>query len=69
MAKRDESFVDLAATLAANEEQILKELIDCQGSPQDIGGYYKPDPAKAKACIQASPTLAGILGDKGSDLF
>jgi isocitrate dehydrogenase len=69
MAKHDSSFQEMADELAANEEQIIKELIDCQGSPQDIGGYYKPDPVKAKACMQSSPTLAGILGEKGSDLF
>ena len=69
MAKHDDSFAGLAAELAAAEEQIVQELIDCQGGPQDIGGYYQPDPAKAKACMQASPTLAAILGEKGSDLF
>ena len=69
MAKHDSAFQGLADELAANEEQILKELVDCQGKPQDIGGYYKPDPVKAKACMQSSPTLARILGEKGSDLF
>ena len=69
MAKHDSTFQEMADELAANEEQIIKELIDCQGSPQDIGGYYKPDPVKAKACMQSSPTLARILGEKGSDLF
>ena len=33
------------------------------------GGYFQPDPAKAKAAMQSSPTLASILGEKGSDLF
>jgi hypothetical protein len=28
-----------------------------------------PGPAKAKACMQSSPTLSAILGEKGSDLF
>ena len=69
MSKHDDSFTELAEQLAANEETILQELIDCQGSPQDIGGYFRPDPVKAKACMQSSPTLAGILGEKGSDLF
>eukprot|EP01045_Picozoa_sp_COSAG04_P003655 COSAG04_NODE_150_length_22521_cov_10.008385_15_plen_449_part_00 len=69
MSKHDDSFTELAEQLVANEETILQELIDCQGSPQDIGGYFRPDPVKAKACMQSSPTLAGILGEKGSDLF
>eukprot|EP00967_Tisochrysis_lutea_P154284 scaffold306094_cov24-Tisochrysis_lutea.AAC.1 len=37
MAEREASFVGLAKELADNEEIILKELIDCQGSPVDIG--------------------------------
>jgi isocitrate dehydrogenase len=69
MAKHDSAFQGLADELAANEEQIIQELVDCQGEAQDIGGYYKLDPVKAKACLQSSPTLAAILGDKGSDLF
>ncbi|WP_425580465.1 NADP-dependent isocitrate dehydrogenase, partial [Streptomyces thermocarboxydovorans] len=27
-----------------------------QGSPADIGGYYKPDPAKASAVMRPSAT-------------
>ena len=33
--------------LADNEETIMKDLIDCQGPPCDVGGYYKLDAAKA----------------------
>ena len=33
----------LAQTLAENEETIAEELIAVQGSPADIGGYYRPD--------------------------
>ena len=36
----------LAETLAENEEQIAGELLAVQGSPVDIGGYYRPDPEK-----------------------
>merc|ERR1711957_1052551 len=56
MAKHDASFTDLAAQLAAKETEILEELIDCQGAPQDIGGYYHLDPVKAKAAMQSSST-------------
>ena len=69
MATHDSHFQSMADELAASEEKIIQELIDCQGEPQDIGGYYQPDPAKAKACMQSSPTLSAILGEKGSDLF
>ena len=33
-------FSKIYKELASNEETIVKELIDCQGEPVDIGGYY-----------------------------
>ena len=41
------AFKPLAETLAAKEEQIVDELLAVQGSPADIGGYFRPDPEKA----------------------
>jgi isocitrate dehydrogenase len=61
MAKHDEAFKELASQLSANEEKICKELIDCQGTPQDIGGYYKPNVEKVQAAMCPSPTLNAIL--------
>ena len=57
-----EEFATLAQELAANEEQIIKELVEIQGGPVDIGGYYHPDPAKADAEMRPSATLNRILG-------
>ena len=37
----------LAETLAEQETTIVDELIAVQGSPADIGGYYRPDADKA----------------------
>lgn len=54
-------FTPLAQALADNEEQIIKELVDIQGDPVDIGGYYHPDPAKADAAMRPSQTLNAIL--------
>jgi isocitrate dehydrogenase len=54
-------FLPVAAALEANESAIVKELIDCQGKPVDIGGYYQPDPAKASAALRPSKTLNDIL--------
>ena len=36
----------ISKALADNEEQIMKDMIDCQGPPCDVGGYYKLDAAK-----------------------
>jgi isocitrate dehydrogenase len=55
------SFVKVAADLAANEEKICAELIDCQGVPMDIGGYFKPDDALANAALRPSATLNAII--------
>ena len=56
-----EQFAPLAAALAANEEQIVAELVDCQGEPVDLGGYYLPDPALADAAMRPSATFNEIL--------
>ncbi len=56
-----EQFAPLAKALAENEEQILKELVEIQGGPVDVGGYYHPDPAKADAAMRPSATLNAIL--------
>ena len=56
-----EQFAPLAAALAANESQIDAELVECQGAPVDLGGYYLPDPARAEAAMRPSPTFNNIL--------
>jgi isocitrate dehydrogenase len=52
----------LAAALRENEQKINDELIAVQGSPVDLGGYFRPDPAKASAAMRPSATLNAILG-------
>jgi isocitrate dehydrogenase len=56
-----ERFRPIAAELAANEARIVAELNGVQGAPQDIGGYYMPDPARAAAALRPSETLNGII--------
>jgi isocitrate dehydrogenase len=55
------AFAPLAATLRDNEQTITDELIAVQGSPADIGGYYRPDAAKASAVMRPSKTLNEAL--------
>jgi isocitrate dehydrogenase len=59
-------FVPLAEALAANWAAIDKELLDDQGRPNDIGGYYRPDPAKAAAAMRPSQTFNSILATLNS---
>ena len=56
-----ERFAPLAQRLVADEEAIVGELAAVQGEPVDLGGYYRPDPAKALAAMRPSPTLNAIL--------
>jgi isocitrate dehydrogenase len=67
LAARDNSsglaarFKPLADMLSANEAKIYKELIDAQGKPQELGGYYRPDDAKTSAAMRPSKTLNDAL--------
>jgi len=61
MAKRDASWEGLAKDLADAEEAVVTELIECQGPPVDIGGYYKPDPAKAAAAMRPSVAFNQLM--------
>ncbi len=54
-------FTPLAEKLTAAEPQIVAELVAVQGKPADIGGYYKPDDAKASAALRPSATFNTIL--------
>ena len=60
-AQLAEAFGQLATTLAENEQTITEELIAVQGSPVDIGGYYRPDGEKAAAIMRPSATLNEAL--------
>jgi isocitrate dehydrogenase len=56
-----EKFTPVAEALVKNEEQILSELVAAEGKPQDIGGYYHPNEAKAEAAMRPSKTLNEII--------
>jgi isocitrate dehydrogenase len=60
-ARLAERFRPVAAALTANESKILAELAAAQGSPQDLGGYYRPDPERAAAVMRPSATLNAII--------
>ncbi|WP_043263475.1 NADP-dependent isocitrate dehydrogenase [Streptomyces sp. CT34] len=60
-AQLAEAFGPLAKTLNEQEQTIVDELIAVQGSPADIGGYYRPDAAKASAVMRPSATLNQAL--------
>ncbi|HEX6485798.1 MAG TPA: NADP-dependent isocitrate dehydrogenase [Nocardioidaceae bacterium] len=59
------AFAELAGTLEASEATISEELLAVQGSPADIGGYYRPDPDKAAAVMRPSKTFNEALATLG----
>jgi isocitrate dehydrogenase len=56
-----EAFAPLASTLRTHESDIVRELIEVQGKPVDLGGYYKPDAAKCAAIMRPSRTFNEAL--------
>jgi len=54
-------FQPIAEALTTNEAKIVAELLAVQGKPVDVGGYYKPDNAKADAALRPSATFNAIL--------
>ncbi|WP_257656966.1 NADP-dependent isocitrate dehydrogenase [Parapedobacter lycopersici] len=58
-------FAPVATQLASNEAQINQELIDAQGKPQNIGGYYFVDDQLAENAMRPSKTLNGIISQLG----
>ncbi len=55
-------FSPIAEQLAANKTKITEELNEAQGASINIGGYFKPDPAKVAAAMRPSATLNSIIG-------
>lgn len=58
-----ELFGPLANKLASAQDAILQELLDCQGEPVDVGGYYYPDPALAAVAMRPSSTFNTIINE------
>jgi isocitrate dehydrogenase len=54
-------FAKLAKRFEENETKINEELIGAQRKPQDIGGYYHPDPARTAKAMRPSPALNAIV--------
>ncbi|MFT6279062.1 MAG: isocitrate dehydrogenase, partial [Flavobacteriales bacterium] len=54
-------FAPLAEALVAQEETILKELSDVQGSPAEIGGYYYMDDDLVNKVMRPSATLNALV--------
>ncbi len=54
-------FAPVAEKLAANEDKIVAELNAAQGSPQNLGGYYRPDLRLAEKAMRPSETFNAVI--------
>jgi isocitrate dehydrogenase len=54
-------FAPIAAEFAENEAKINTELIGAQGKPQNIGGYFQPNPELTSKAMRPSETFNSIL--------
>jgi isocitrate dehydrogenase len=54
-------FAPVAEALAANEKQIVEELVAVQGKHAEIGGYYRPNVDLVNSIMRPSVTLNGII--------
>ncbi len=54
-------FAKLAKQLGESEATINQELLGAQRKPQDLGGYYDPDPEKASRGMRPSATFNAIV--------
>jgi len=59
--KLKETFKPVAEQLNAQQDTILQQLIDAQGQPVDLGGYFEPDNNKAAAAMRPSDALNNII--------
>jgi isocitrate dehydrogenase len=55
------AFAAVSGALDSGEETITGELLAVQGSPVDIGGYYRPDAAKVTAVMRPSAKFSEVL--------
>jgi isocitrate dehydrogenase len=59
------AFFSLANLLSENEARIVGELLAVQGSPADVGGYYRPDDVLADKVMRPSTTLNDAIATLG----
>ncbi|WP_257161942.1 NADP-dependent isocitrate dehydrogenase [Corynebacterium cystitidis] len=62
-AELAEAFKPIAEELEANAEAIDKELLEVQGSPADLGGYYLPNDEKTTKVMRPSETFNTIIDE------
>ena len=60
------AFAPVAQSLEADLAAIEQDLLDVQGQPVDLGGYYRPDAARADAAMRPSERFNAALAKVGA---
>ncbi|WP_153393141.1 NADP-dependent isocitrate dehydrogenase [Ornithinicoccus halotolerans] len=60
-AELAQGFASVARELTEQEDTITRELVEPQGNAVDLGGYYRPDDAKAEAVMRPSATFNAVI--------
>jgi len=60
-SKLRETFSQVAAQLAADEDTIVSQLNAAQGKPMDLKGYYFPNPFLLSQVMRPSPALNNVI--------
>ncbi|MBB4139894.1 NADP-dependent isocitrate dehydrogenase [Microbacterium invictum] len=55
------AFAPVAETLAAREDEIVAQLLAVQGSPAEVGGYYRPDVDLVTAIMRPSAVFNEVI--------
>jgi isocitrate dehydrogenase len=61
LQQEDPAYKPVFEELSKNRSTIVEEFRKSQGRPVDLGGYYLFDADKARAAMNPSSTLNGIL--------
>ncbi len=61
LGESNPKFAEVAKKLEENEAKIIEEMLAVEGNPADIGGYFRPDDAKAEAAMRPSKTFNEII--------
>ena len=56
-----EQFSSISESLLSSQDDIVREYLDAQGDPVDVGGYYRPVDSMAESIMRPSTTFNAII--------
>ena len=56
-----EQFSSISESLLSSQDDIVREYLDAQGDPVDVGGYYRPVDSMAESIMRPSSTFNAII--------